>query len=266
MDLESGPDSPLQRLGQTLREARQNRGLDRTDLAEQLHMGPEQLRALEEADLSRLPEMVFVIAQSRRVANALGIEIDALLTPLKGTSTPRKAAPAPLVTGGGKPSKRAAQLRPEDYTRQPPKASQGSPLPWMGTVALLAGLVAAGSWGWLQLRPLLGQRAATPPQPAAVATAPPAAATPKPVVKAAPRQLTLSSVKGSWLEVRSANGQKLFEGIFKGERRFELGAGLRVLAGRPDLVMASLGDQPAKALGPIDQVIWRTFKPQSVKP
>jgi cytoskeletal protein RodZ len=259
MDLESGPDSPLQRLGQTLREARQNRGLERTELAEQLHMGPEQLRALEEADLSRLPEMVFVIAQSRRVANALGVEIDPLLTPLKGTSTPRKAPPAPLATGGAKPGKRSAQLRPEDYTRRPSGPSPGTPLRWIGAVALLAGLVSAGSWGWLQLRPLQDGSAATP-SPSAATVPPPPAAAPKPVV-AAPKQLTLSSAKPSWLEVRSAKGQQLFEGMFQGERRFELGAGLRVLAGRPDLVMASLGSQPAKALGPIDQVVWRTFKP-----
>jgi hypothetical protein len=45
----------------------------------------------------------------------------------------------------------------------------------------------------------------------------------------------------------------------EGERRFPLGSGLQVLAGRPDLVLAQLGSGPAKPLGRIDQVRWQRF-------
>ncbi|NDF63091.1 MAG: hypothetical protein EB136_09310, partial [Synechococcaceae bacterium WBB_3_034] len=79
--------------------------------------------------------------------------------------------------------------------------------------------------------------------------------------------LTLSSPQPSWIEVRSIAGNKqLFEGNLEGRRVFPLGQGLRVLAGRPDLVLASLGTAPAKPLGPIDQINWISFKPPTTKP
>jgi hypothetical protein len=78
----------------------------------------------------------------------------------------------------------------------------------------------------------------------------------------APTSLTLNSPQPSWIEVRSLVGNKqLFEGNLNGRRVFPLGQGLRVLAGRPDLVQVSLGSAAAKPLGTIDQINWLTFKP-----
>ena len=61
--------------------------------------------------------------------------------------------------------------------------------------------------------------------------------------------------------MRDRSGRSLYAGTLSGERRFPIGQGLEVLAGRPDLVQASLGDQPARPLGPISQVQWRSFAP-----
>ncbi|MFN4865674.1 MAG: helix-turn-helix domain-containing protein, partial [Cyanobium sp.] len=55
----------LQRLGQRLAQARQAQGISLDQQAERLHMGPEQLRALEEGNREELPEAVFVVAQAR---------------------------------------------------------------------------------------------------------------------------------------------------------------------------------------------------------
>ena len=65
------------------------------------------------------------------------------------------------------------------------------------------------------------------------------------------------------MSVRQLVGQKqLFEGLMQpGPHSFPLGTGVQVLAGRPDLVMAHIGDQPAKALGSIETIQWVTFKP-----
>jgi hypothetical protein len=60
--------------------------------------------------------------------------------------------------------------------------------------------------------------------------------------------------------VRNGSGEQLFEGTFKGQRSFPLQGGLQVLAGRPDLVQVSFGAQPARPLGPIDQIRWVSFK------
>ena len=67
-----------------------------------------------------------------------------------------------------------------------------------------------------------------------------------------------------WLAVRKLdNQQMLFEGLFQQTtpRSFPLGEGLQVLAGRPDLVLVGLGDQPPATLGPIVPIQWTTFKP-----
>ena len=70
-------------LGQKLREARSRRGLSQEELAERLHLGTDQLDALEQGDRLRLPEPVFVIAQAKRVAGSLGITIDEQIAALR---------------------------------------------------------------------------------------------------------------------------------------------------------------------------------------
>ena len=70
----------------------------------------------------------------------------------------------------------------------------------------------------------------------------------------------------SWVEIATTGGTTLFRGTLEGQRSFPLGQGLRVLAGRPDLVTAQLGGGPAQALGRIDQVQWRRFAPGATAP
>jgi hypothetical protein len=76
---------------------------------------------------------------------------------------------------------------------------------------------------------------------------------------AGPALLVLRSQEPSWLEVRDSQDATLFEGTLEGEKSFPLGKGLRVMAGRPDLVRAEVAGQEPRVLGPINQVIWRSF-------
>jgi hypothetical protein len=131
-------------------------------------------------------------------------------------------------------------------------------LRWLGSLALLAGLGAAGVWGWQKAPQMVSRQ-----QPKATSPAKPVSA-PAPVVPKAeptppPTDLTLSAAQPSWLTVRTAKGQVLFEGTFKGTRQFPLAAGLELLAGRPDLVVASRGEAKGKPLGRIDQIRWVSF-------
>ena len=278
--LDNAMTAALVDLGSTLREARRGRGLEPAQLAAQLRMGEEQLQALEEADLQRLPEMVFVIAQARRVASFLGVDIDPLVAPLKQGGFTIKPAPAPLTAVEDHNERRPNRLTASQYTEAKASARQrrGNPLKRLAGLALVAGLLSAGAWGWQQRQRLpneiawlqgklqaLPGKAPAVRQPTANSTAKPKA---KPAAKPAakpvlaPTSLTLSSAQPSWIEVRSLVGNKqLFEGNLSGRRVFPLGQGLRVLAGRPDLVQASLGTAAAKPLGPIDQINWLTFKP-----
>ena len=66
--------SPLQKVGEFLREARQGRNLSVEDLSSSLRIGKEQLIALEEGDEKSLPEKVFIRAMVRRIAEKLNLD------------------------------------------------------------------------------------------------------------------------------------------------------------------------------------------------
>lgn len=256
---------PLVVLGQSLRNAREQRGLSTAALAEQLRMGEEQLIALESGDQQRLPELVFVIAQARRVAAAVGIDATPLVEPLKQLRSTIKTAPAPLTST--EPSGRQrprARLSPQSYTTQPRSRQHSSgALRWLGSLALLAGVASAGVWGW-QRAPQWAIRfqpsSTQPTKPTKPVQAPvQAKPQPKPAPAPVPTELTVSATQPSWLTVRTAKGKVLFEGTFNGQRQFPLAGGLELLAGRPDLVIVSQGTAKGKPLGPIDQIRWTAF-------
>jgi cytoskeleton protein RodZ len=231
----------LSALGEALRQGREAQDLSIAELAGRLNMGLEQLQALEAADTSRLPEAVFVIAQARRVASSLAIDISGPLQMLRANGPFQSQAASVQTT----PSPGRAGPRPS------PRPQILGPLAL--AAAILAGVATAGvllRQQWLQQRAQPGPAGSPIPvptaaQPAAVATSSP--------------ELVLRSQEPSWLEVKAEAGKVLFRGTFSGERRFPLGGGLQVLAGRPDLVQAQLGTAASRALGPIDQVRWQRF-------
>lgn len=264
---------PLVQLGTSLLEARQARGLDRATLASQLHMGVEQLEALETADRRRLPEPVFVIAQARRVASSLGLDVAPLVEPLRALEAPQRAAPLPLPGGGDGRSRQAPEGRRWAQALPPGgrRAGQGrgaGPRPQALALLTASALVAAlAATGWWTLRragdspanPQV-QTATTgePNRPTPTASGIPGVATP---AGSSAMELVLRSAEPSWLAVRSIDGTTLFEGTVQGERSFPLGRGLEVRAGRPDLVTARVGAGPARVLGPIEQIRWWSFRP-----
>lgn len=265
---ESNRTSTLEQLGTALREARLSQGLDRGVLAAKLHMGDEQLKALENADLDRLPEPVFVIAQARRVADALGIDISQLVAPLRSTDSPIAAA-APSAGPMGIPQRRrsrgAANRRSASARRPPPgRAKPTGSSPWrpLAVLALASGLVVGGTWLWPHL-PLVRQATASRQAPALQNPA----LRPRTAVKPARKTgLLLRSAEPSWLEVRQGEGT-LFKGTFAGEKRFPLTKALRVLAGRPDLVLVSVDGSTPQPLGTIDDIRWVILQPgQPFKP
>ena len=74
--------SPLQKVGEFLREARQGRNLSIEDLSSSLRIGKEQLVALEEGDEQSLPEKVFIRAMVRRIAEKLNLDTSFILDEL----------------------------------------------------------------------------------------------------------------------------------------------------------------------------------------
>jgi cytoskeleton protein RodZ len=274
----AGSAAPLLQLGQRIATARQAQGLSIETLANRLRLGTDQLEALEHADLSRLPEPVFVIAQARRVAASLGLDVDADLAALRSFATPRAARRVvPDLPSPGQPS------------RSPSSSFPLVPALVLGGLALAGAVVAAAL---LLPRPWArpagtasAPSSATAPAPATATATVPAPATPSTTATAAAAgvpsagtaaaagatsaadELMLTTTGASWVEVRDAAGRSLFKGtLLQGEKRFPLGGGLRVMAGRPDLVSASVAGGPARVLGPISAVQWRGFSSSSPDP
>jgi len=134
-------------------------------------------------------------------------------------------------------------------------AQQSSPrAQWLLTgarTALWVGLGAGLVWGANQLRPFpqLSEHAA-----------------PLPVAGVPGGQLRLQSSGPSWVEVRSFEGQTLYGAILQGQVLLPLGRGVKVLAGRPDLVRVSVAGQQPKVLGRIDRIGWVLIPPSLRSP
>ena len=88
--------SPLQKVGEFLREARQGRNLTVEDLSSSLRIGKEQLIALEEGDEKSLPEKVFIRAMVRRIAEKLNLDTSFILEELNEKEK-NETKPSPVI-------------------------------------------------------------------------------------------------------------------------------------------------------------------------
>jgi cytoskeletal protein RodZ len=249
-------------LAAAIAQARLTAGLSVAALAKRLNMGVEQLEALESGDLDRLPEQVFVIAQARRIAQNLGVTIDGEIQALRQSGS-LNTRPIELQN-----LKSKAELE-EPRGPAANQAHRGNGVvPVLASLAL-AGGVAAGSvalWQqWqgrqlaaIQAKPVLTKPATTKKVNPKQAQAP-AKAQDLALTNTGATSLTLSSGSNTWLEVKTLKGQQLFRGDFKGRKGFPLNEGLRVLAGRPDLLLVQVGGTAARPLGSISEVTWQTF-------
>ena len=73
--------------------------------------------------------------------------------------------------------------------------------------------------------------------------------------------LEIRSSSETWLDVRNLRGASLYVGLFSGERRFPIGQGLRLNAGKPELVTIRIGDGPERGLGHPGWWVWHSFGP-----
>jgi transcriptional regulator with XRE-family HTH domain len=263
------PIAELIHLGEQLREARQSKGLEVAELAGRLHIGTDQLLALESGDRTHLPEAVFVIAQAKRVASVLGIDVEGTIAKLRQSRLMQQSVPLPLPSAGSAPSARplAGPIRPapSPHSSSRPSGSGTAPFrfPFLPLLAAVAALAAA--FGMVRaLRPATTRLPAPPTPLTSQATPtsqakPTSQATPASQATSAEAVLVLRASEPSWLEVRTLAGEGLFEGTLEGEKRFPLGRGLEVMAGRPYAVTASVGDRPAEPLGKVDEIVWRRF-------
>ena len=236
----------LQEIGALLRQGREAQGLSRDQLAESLKMGSEQLQALERGDLDKLPEPVFIKAMTRRVASKLNLDCDTLIQRLQTALPSSQTSTVPNALAG-----------------MAAAANSDQPLtvviPWRSaaTLVLIIGAITGGAVV------LASQRRSLQPSP--VSTEP---AIEQPVLELSPpepspsRTISISSKEPSWLTIRDGQGDVVYEGTLADTRSLPANAELEIYAGRPDLVLVSLGDSTPKVLGPIDEVRWYKLSPE----
>lgn len=256
--------SKLVTVGSQLRSAREAAGLSGAQLADSLHMGHEQLDALEKGERDRLPEPVFIKAMTRRVAARLQIDADPLIHELSMAMAEGQAERSPKTTPPT-PSPRISRYK------QFPALSESNPPAtiWKAaaTIALLAGIGIGSALVFAK------QRQISPPAVASNTTSrQPTPETPEPAVTTeresslipaseAPA-LSITSQEPSWLEVRNANRETVYVGTLDGESPLAVNPGDEVYAGRPDLVLLNDGNNPPKPLGDITDIRWHKITPE----
>lgn len=142
----------MQQLGETLREARQAKGLSIEQIHSQTWVPIHQLKALEAGRVEQLPEDIFVRGFIRRVGDALGLDGCELSDTLPSLDAAKSVVPSWA------------------RSRIAPSSAQGCLQPahlYVGYVALMAGAV--GSLAWITQHPvapgLLEQIEPEPPAP-----------------------------------------------------------------------------------------------------
>ena len=231
-------DSPLSTVGQALQLARDKKGLTQEQLANQLHIGVEQLLALETGQSDDLPEPVFIKAMVRRIASYLQINPDPLVDQLKESTTVK---PRPIV---------AALTSPPASQRDLAKtAKQRRPVLWLLPLIIVGG----GAFAFSRI-----QRAPSPTISMAPLLSEPMKSTPTDTLSA---PLVIRSTQPSWITLRR-NGTIEFEGVLDGSRQIKNAEGVEIYAGRPDLVLVTRDMQKQEPLGPITPLRWYSLSPE----
>ena len=267
-------NSGLLFVGQQLSERRLAQGLSQEQLADRMHLGIEQLAALESGDRDKLPEPVFIKAMVRRLSNHLELDADALVASLGSLSDG--------AVSNERVSQQTGSISPP---LQPPSRPEKGAI-WLWLV--LIGATALGALAWVQRAALL-ELIQQPQSNSASATAKTTTTSKESITNApdtafdtAPDNtpevalvllstsevdlansgpITIKSKQPSWIALRR-EGTIEFEGILEGERIITNPDEIEIYAGRPDLLTVSISDGEPKVLGTISDIKWIPLKPE----
>ena len=265
-------NSGLLFVGQQLSERRLAQGLSQEQLADRMHLGIEQLAALESGDRDKLPEPVFIKAMVRRLSNHLELDADALVASLGSLSD------------GALSNERVSQQKGliSPPLQPPSRPEKGAIWLWL----VLIGATALGALAWVQ-RAALIELIKQPQSNSASATAKTTTTSNESITttpETAPDTafdtalevalvlpstsevelansgpITIKSKEPSWIALRR-EGTIEFEGILEGERIITSPDEIEIYAGRPDLLTVSISDGEPKVLGTISDIKWIPLK------
>ena len=274
----------LKRIGEQLQQTRELQGITLDHVALKTYIPRRLLQAIEDGDLARLPEPVFVKGFIRRYADVLGLDgidisrqfpVDVLLVPVVDSLTEVEPSdplpstdPTPIPESPSQPAVIPDQQFGKVFRQF---------WPWMmaGGVALL--VLAAAIAGLRRSQPSpsvsptvsptsapspLTHRSSEPtssptptadlqasPQPTVSPTAAATVSPDKPV------QVALKTTDRAWVEV-VVDGKTVFSGILqKGEQKaWSATQSLTVASGNAGAVQLSYNNGPARAMGKLGAV------------
>ena len=303
-ELDATQVEQLKTIGTYLGREREERGVSLDEIAVKTYIPLRLLQALEDGNIERLPEPVFVQGFIRRFADAIGLDGMALsktFSPQASFMVERKTQgvdhsktleprPAEQQVTVDRTPVEPIDLPPQFIQREPPTPAERSLLPWLLLGSAAVFLVSLGVVGLLnRAKPTIepqtsettaGSSPVALPAPS-VSTAPttlpspqaasspsstaPATTAATPVVKT-PIQVAVNLTDESWFQV-TADGKTAFEGILKkGEQKtWTAQKTLLLQAGNAGAVSVSYNQGEAKRMGAPGEVKDVQFPP-SEKP
>jgi len=232
-------------VGERLRAAREEKGMNLEDIAAQTRIPQRHLESIEVADWDKLPAQTYTIGFAKSYAGAIGLDRAEISEQLRAEMGGQRSPTAP-----------AEVFEPADPARTMPK--------WLvfGTIAAVIVLVVLMSW--LNRRSLDQSD-----EPATVATAPaqtpanptvaaPASTAPAPVATpAAQGAVVLTAIAPAWIQVTD-QGQTLFEGQLAPGQTYAVpatAAAPLLKAGKPEALRVMVGTAVAPPVGPAGKVV-----------
>ena len=280
----------LKTIGARLGEERQKRGISLEEIAAKTYIPQRLLSAIDEANLDRLPEPVFIQGFIRRYADAVGldgtsiskeftVDLSPLPAPTAATLISSSVEPTPLRPVVQHTPKPAATTPPKlvepvvvrDESKRPGDRLPSRPLnetPSRLPLIALGAAIGLGAIGVFAAS-FLNRPEERPAQVTAPTTTPPLVSSPAPKPKAPAAASPAGTVgvkmnvtEDSWTEV-VVDGNAVFEGTLpKGTQRSWSGKKQVVVnAGNAGGVSLSYNNAPFKPMGAVGEVQNVTFPP-----
>lgn len=238
-------ETRVQRAGDRLRQAREEKGLSIEQVAADTRIPQRHLKTIEAGEFSALPSRTYAIGFSRTYARTLGLPENEILDQVR----------AELAEADGIPVNQPARFEPGDPARVP-----GRGLAWFAVFAailLLGGIYAFYS---SYFSPGIGPAPLEDPaeQVAAAETAQePATAEPAAKPTGGPVVFT-SEMDGTWVKFYDASGKRLYEAQMSAGDSFTIpedAEGPQIWTGRPFALAITIGGRKVPKLTEEDTVV-----------
>lgn len=231
-------------VGERLRAAREERGLNLEDIAAQTRIPQRHLESIETADWDKLPAPTYTIGFAKSYASAVGLDRTDIGDQLREEMGGQRFA-----------SSQSEVIEAADPARTMPK--------WLVISAVIAVILLIVVMSVLNRRSLEqpSDTTSNPPVASAPATPPPAAPlqakTPAPAATAsAEGPVVLTAIEPAWIQITD-QGKTLFEGTLQPGQTYPVpptAIAPLLKAGKPEALKVNVGSAVAPPVGPPGKV------------